>query len=267
MVARRVFLKWVAAAPVGALGMHALVACDADEGTRASTDDDARDASRDSEAPDLSEPDSEAPDLSEPDSAAVDTTDASPDTTDASPDTAVDTTSDADAALDTAPRTCAPTTADAQGPYYLAGAPAIVDLAGREPGTAIALSGIVADVDCEPIANAQVEVWQADAEGDYHDDRLRATLRCNALGAYAFTSIMPGRYLQATGLRPAHLHFRVTAPGFRSLVTQIYFAGDPYLQPNDSCATCASDDPARILELTTIDGLQTSRLDLTLRSA
>jgi len=267
MVARRVFLKWVVAVPAGAFAARALVACDDSAGTHAdATSADIGDT-RLAETLDIGLADTTIVDVSEADSAA----DAAPDSNaDGAPDSTADTTPDTTAdsgsdASEVTPRTCAPTGADAQGPYYLAGAPAIIDLAGAEPGTPIALSGLVTDIDCAPIPNAQVEVWQADAAGDYHDDRLRATLVCNAQGAYAFTSILPGRYLQATGFRPAHLHFRVTAAGFRTVVTQIYFAGDPYLQPNDSCATCASDDPARILELTSVAGRETARLDLTLR--
>lgn len=260
MVARRAFLKWVAVVPAGVVGVRALAACDDD----AARGDVAPDAT--TEVVPETEVALETVAEVEPDSAPDVDTSPDPDTApDTSPDVAPETTADAE--VDTTPKVCTATTPDALGPYYIAGAPAVVDLAGGEPGKAIAISGLVLDTRCEPIANAQVEIWQADDDGDYHDDKLRATIACNAAGAYAFTSIMPGRYLQATGLRPAHLHYRVSAPGYRTIVTQIYFQGDPYLQPNDSCTTCGSDDPARILALTPIASVLTSTMDVTLRTA
>lgn len=169
--------------------------------------------------------------------------------------------------IDAAPRVCVPTRPDALGPFYRAGAPARVDLAGTEPGEPMGLEGQVLDADCRPIPGAQVEVWQADREGDYHDDRLRATLIADAEGRYAFTSIMPGRYLQASGLRPAHIHFRVSASGFSTVVTQVYFAGDPYLAPNDSCRTCGSNDPDRIVAMSLHDGRLEGVCDVILAAA
>lgn len=235
MVARRTFLGWISALPAGTLGARALIACD--DGGSGSLD-----TSPDTLAPDTS-PDTLAPDTLAPDT---------------SPETL---------APDVGPRTCPATTPDALGPYYRAGAPAVVDLAGTEPGTPLSLSGEVTDTACRPIPGARIEIWQADAAGDYHDDRLRATLTADAAGRYALTSIMPGRYLQASGYRPAHLHLRVSAPGYATLVTQIYFVGDPYLQPNDSCPPCASDDPARILALDELAGRMVGTLPLALAAS
>ena len=62
-------------------------------------------------------------------------------------------------------------------------------------------------------------------------------------------TIRPGNYLQGTGYRPAHVHFTFTRAGHRTLTTQIYFAGDPYLAPADSCGSCGSNDPERIVPL------------------
>lgn len=153
------------------------------------------------------------------------------------------------------PRECLPTRPDALGPFYEEGTPAITDLSGTEAGTRIAMSGQVLDVECRPIAGASIEVWQADDGGDYHDDRLRGTLTADGDGRFAFTSIMPGRYAQATGLRPAHLHYRVSASGYRTIVTQIYFEGDPYLAPNDSCRTCGSGDADRVVAMVSREGV------------
>lgn len=181
-----------------------------------------------------------------------------------------DATAPADSSLDVAevePTTCTPTRADAMGPFYEPDAPAIADLAAGLAGALIAVSGRVRDAACRPIPHATVEVWQADDSGDYHDDKLRGTLVADADGAWSFDSIMPGRYLQASGLRPAHIHFRVSAPGHTTLVTQLYFEGDPYLQPEDSCGSCGSDDPARIIAMPAVAGRQRGVFDVTLAAA
>jgi hydroxyquinol 1,2-dioxygenase len=76
------------------------------------------------------------------------------------------------------------------------------------------------------LAGASIEIWQADHHGLYDLDgyRYRAALKADAAGAYAFDSIMPGHY-------PArvcqHIHYVVTAPGHKPLITQLYFATDP----------------------------------------
>jgi len=260
MVARREFLRWVAAAPIGIGAARAVVACDGDEGRGQP----GRDAAEASEVTDAIDADELALEVDA--SAEVDTVPDVELTLDVA-DVASDAAPEIDEDTDVAPRVCTATTPDALGPYYRAGAPARVDLAGDEPGTPLAITGRVTDTGCAPLAGARIEIWQADAAGDYHDDRLRGTLTADAAGAFALSTIMPGRYLQATGFRPAHLHLRLSAPGFRTVVTQIYFAGDPYLAPADSCTTCASDDPARILELATVDGRLSGTLELALASA
>jgi len=233
---RRSFLAGLIAAP---LGVHALGACG--EGTpRPGLPADTATA----DTHDVSE-------SAGPDTAAPDATDT------ASPDTVP-------------PTACEATTPDIQGPFFQADAPAVTELApAGEPGDPIALSGHVLDLACQPIPGARLEVWQADAAGHYHDHKLRATLTAAQDGGYAFVSVMPGRYLQAAGPRPAHIHFTVSAPGFRSITTQLYFAGDPFVQPNDSCSFCASDDPDRIIPLTDdpASGRQTGTWDVVLRPA
>ncbi|HRE91695.1 MAG TPA: hypothetical protein PK095_21435 [Myxococcota bacterium] len=219
MVARRKVLGWLALGPA-ALALSRCI--QTNEGDT---------------APDVTDTTADTPDLAD-----------LPDTTPDAPDLAEDTPDTAD--LPDVPRVCAPTQPDALGPFYEEDAPSTTHLSGTLPGAPLAMSGQVLDTDCRPIAGALVEVWQADEDGDYHDDLLRASLTADNDGRFAFTTIMPGRYLQATGLRPAHLHYRVSAQGFRTLVTQIYFEGDPFLRPNDSCRTCGSGDPERIIPLT-----------------
>jgi catechol 1,2-dioxygenase len=103
-----------------------------------------------------------------------------------------------------------------------------------------------------------LDVWQADAVGNYHaaganDYRLRGKIKTDALGRYRLETILPGRYGDAAGIRPAHLHVTFLTPGGNALLTtQLYFEGDPYLGEADYCTregTCNSSDPARVLAL------------------
>ena len=147
---------------------------------------------------------------------------------------------------------CRPTRPDAQGPFYRTGAPGRAAIAApEEPGVRLIIRGRVLAADCTtPLAGAVLDVWQADAGGAYHDDRLRGRIRADTGGRYEILSIRPGAYRIDGGRRPAHVHFTISREGYRPLTTQLYFAGDPYLAPNDACGRyCRSDDPDRIVRL------------------
>jgi catechol 1,2-dioxygenase len=156
-------------------------------------------------------------------------------------------------------KNCAPTGADVEGPFFISGAPKRVALARPdEPGDRLVIRGTVYGPDCKkPLPGTLLDVWQADAEGRYHEGaedgyRLRGQLLTDTKGDYQFETIMPGRYLLGEGdaFRPAHLHFTIASPRHQSLTTQLYFKGDPYLAPKDACGRgCNSDDPGRIIEL------------------
>jgi catechol 1,2-dioxygenase len=156
---------------------------------------------------------------------------------------------------DAGPVSCEPTPPDVTGPFFRAGAPSRTSLVdAAEPGDRLEISGVVLDPDCvTPLDGAVIDVWQADASGVYDTDsveyRLRALLSSDAQGGFAFTSVRPGNYPDAGGMRPAHVHFTVTRPGYRPVTTQLYFRGDPYLAPNDSCTVCNSDEEGLIIEL------------------
>jgi protocatechuate 3,4-dioxygenase beta subunit len=110
-------------------------------------------------------------------------------------------------------RGCVPTRADALGPFYEAGAPV-----RSKVGTGYVLSGrVLAARTCRPIARARIELWLANPQGEY-DDAHRATTFASTIGRYRFESNRPVAY---SG-RPPHIHLRVTARGFRTLVTQHY---------------------------------------------
>lgn len=165
---------------------------------------------------------------------------------------------------------CAPTRRDVLGPYFAPNAPSRTAIArASEAGERLRIVGRVLGPDCAtPLAGAVIDVWQADAAGHYYDCdacdgedetdeafRLRGVLSTNASGEFEVTTIKPGHYRLASGWRPAHVHFRVASPGHATLVTQLYFAGDPYLAPNDACGSgCGSDDPGRIVALRSAPG-------------
>ena len=102
----------------------------------------------------------------------------------------------------------------------------------------------------EPIKDARVETWEADEDGFYDVQKQglkgpqnRAHLTTDAEGNYAFWAVKPvaypipddgpvGEMLRAGGrgpMRPAHIHFMVTAPGYHRLITHVFEKGDPYL--------------------------------------
>jgi catechol 1,2-dioxygenase len=169
---------------------------------------------------------------------------------------------DADSGLsDTGSPSCALTGSDVRGPFHISGAPQRTRLAGDdEPGEAMVIEGTVFGPDCQtPVAGALLDVWQADAEGSYHeagqDYRLRGQMMTDEQGKYRFETIRPGHYPLGGSMRPAHIHFTITRPGFRPLTTQLYFKGDPHLAPNDPCRTsCNSGDPTLIIELQEVSG-------------
>ncbi|MDX6239398.1 MAG: hydroxyquinol 1,2-dioxygenase [Kribbellaceae bacterium] len=142
------------------------------------------------------------------------------------------------------------------GPFFVEGSPAIEnggDLANGAPGQPCLVSGRVLDTSGRPIAGALVETWQADEDGfydvqkDVDGPQNRGHLTTDADGNYSFWAVRPvaypipadgpvGELLRAGGrgpMRPAHIHFMVTAPGFSRLITHVFAAGDEYLS-NDA---------------------------------
>jgi hydroxyquinol 1,2-dioxygenase len=142
------------------------------------------------------------------------------------------------------------------GPFFVSGAPAYDhgdDIANGVRGEPCFISGQVRGMDGLPVADALLEVWQADEEGFYDvqaqadgrpEHRARGRLRSDRQGRFRFRSILAepypiphdgpvGALLEALGRhpwRPAHLHFMVQAPGFETLITHVFRDGDPYLE-------------------------------------
>ncbi|MFS8097915.1 hydroxyquinol 1,2-dioxygenase [Lentzea alba] len=143
------------------------------------------------------------------------------------------------------------------GPFFVEDSPMVGnggDIAAGAAGTPCWVSGTVRDTDGNPIAGARIEAWEADEDGfydvQYTDGRVsgRGHLFSEDDGSYAFWGVTPtpypiphdgpvGAMLDAADrspMRAAHLHFMVTAPGFRTLVTHIFVDGDPQLEIGDS---------------------------------
>jgi len=113
------------------------------------------------------------------------------------------------------------------GPFYKRGAPATTNLVvPGDPGLPLAVSGKVLDVTGKPLAGAILEVWHTDTRGVYDLEGYRYRARVTAAndGTYRFLTLMPGHYPERVA---QHIHYRVSAPGRKVLVTQLYFATDP----------------------------------------
>lgn len=113
-----------------------------------------------------------------------------------------------------------------EGPYFTPNTPLKSDL--FEPGMngeRLRLTGRVLDTHCRPIPRTLLEVWQADADGQYDNQgyRLRGHLFADESGAWMLDSIRPGRY---PGRTP-HIHVKVKGPATPLLTTQLYFPNDP----------------------------------------
>ncbi|SIJ30536.1 protocatechuate 3,4-dioxygenase beta subunit [Mycobacteroides abscessus subsp. bolletii] len=139
------------------------------------------------------------------------------------------------------------------GPFFVEGAPEVHnggDIAGGATGQPCWIEGTVTDTDGNPVPHARIDVWQADDDGFYdvqrNDDRTsaRAHLHTDTQGHYCFWALTPtpypiphdgpvGQLLASVGrspMRAPHLHFMVTAGGYRDLITHIFVAGDELLE-------------------------------------
>jgi protocatechuate 3,4-dioxygenase beta subunit len=128
---------------------------------------------------------------------------------------------------------CQPTADNIEGPFFKAGAPSrSVLVSPGDAGERLQVSGSVLSTDCRPLSGAEMDIWQADATGTYDLEgfRYRGRLRTAEDGSFAIDTIVPGRYLNGSRYRPAHIHIKLHAPGRRPLTTQLYFPGDPYNQ-------------------------------------
>jgi hydroxyquinol 1,2-dioxygenase len=146
------------------------------------------------------------------------------------------------------------TEATVLGPFHTHDAPPSkngADITNGAPGEPLFVTGRVLSAEAEPLSQAMVDVWQADAEGLYdvqrselqNQRRARGLLEVDKNGYFSFWTVLPeaypvptdgpvGQMLLNTGRHPwraAHIHFMVKADGFQPLVTHIFREGDRYL--------------------------------------
>lgn len=133
------------------------------------------------------------------------------------------------------------------GPYHRPGAPFRAKITPPlEPGTVLLISGRVFGFDTRrPLASAVLDIWQANAEGRYDNDDPRRPPAANVFinrarlvtdenGYYEYETIHPGAYrIGPDAWRPPHIHYLVRHPGYRQLITQLYFRGDPHQRADD----------------------------------
>jgi protocatechuate 3,4-dioxygenase beta subunit len=136
------------------------------------------------------------------------------------------------------------------GPFYRETTPKLAAGSQIKPGSECALYGRVTDVNGGPLANATVSIWQTGADGLYDIQEnaasvdYRGVFTTDADGVYMLRTVKPigysipmdgpvGAMVRAQrrhGMRPAHIHFLVGAPGYRELVTALYLRDDPHLE-------------------------------------
>ena len=139
------------------------------------------------------------------------------------------------------------------GPFHIDGSPEMAkdaDISEGIEGEKLYVSGVVRGLDGKPIANAVLDVWQADTEGAYEaqipgaEERLRAIFRTDHEGRYGLWTIAPKGYAipmdgpvgqligqtEISYYRPSHFHALVLAPGYQPLVTHLFREGAPYLE-------------------------------------
>ena len=148
-----------------------------------------------------------------------------------------------------------PTQANNLGPFYRADAPRCADGASivrsSTPGAELLFRGRVTDAAGKPIAGADVHVWQSSPAGLYENQdpsqaemNLRGIFTTQADGSFSFRSVKPAGYPVPTGgptgallraqkrhnMRPAHLHFLIHKPGYKTIASQVYDPEDPHLE-------------------------------------
>lgn len=166
--------------------------------------------------------------------------------------------------LQNAPLKCTETKADfyGTGPFYKENPPAIIDNQLAKPderGTRVVISGRIYNNDCSSVLpNTTLDLWHADYRGenipaDYDAEgfNLRGTVVSNSQGFYMFETIVPGKYMNGSEFRPAHIHVKIRNTNISEIVTQIYFKGDPQIE-TDAAASITSgefDATNRIIDL------------------
>lgn len=145
------------------------------------------------------------------------------------------------------------TSSSVLGPFHISGAPPLAlggDMRGELTDPVLLVEGRVSDPEGNPIEGATLDIWQTAPNGLYSSQdpdqdmySFHGLQTVDAAGRYRFTTVKPVPYTVPSDgpvgdilrscdrhpWRPSHLHFIVSAPGFRSLVTEVFPDDDPYL--------------------------------------
>jgi protocatechuate 3,4-dioxygenase beta subunit len=181
------------------------------------------------------------------------------------------------------------TSASLLGPFFRENTPKFASgaqIAKKADGTEVVLYGRVTNAQGAPLPGAQVTVWQTAADGRYDIQNGIEEIDCRGIfstdekGNYLIRTVRPlgyfipldgpvGQMVMAQkrhGMRPAHIHFLISAPGYRELVTALYLAGDKHLDDDvvfgasgDLVAHVKDNDPA-----SPIKGLPSIHFDFSL---
>ena len=139
-----------------------------------------------------------------------------------------------------------------EGPFHIPDAPEFAngaDMAGKAPGIPCFVTGKVTGLDGKPVAGAMLDLWQTDGEGLYEEQRrttepwMRGIYHTNPDGSYCVRTVAPISYsipmdgpvgaffgrTDMSHIRPAHIHFAISAPGYHYLVTHLFQRGDEYI--------------------------------------
>ncbi|MEO0916299.1 MAG: dioxygenase, partial [Pseudomonadota bacterium] len=146
------------------------------------------------------------------------------------------------------------TSSSVLGPFHISGSPTIpfgFDMKRHYGGEVLLATGVVSGPDGAPIEGAELDIWQTAPNGLYSSQdpeqdtySFHGIQYTDADGRYGFTTVKPVSYevptdgpvgdiLAASGRhawRPSHLHFIAKAPGYRTLVSEVFADGDPYLE-------------------------------------
>lgn len=149
-----------------------------------------------------------------------------------------------------------PTASDMEGPFYISNMPVVTSLNRfGKSGEAMRIAGRVMNAASPetPVAGARLEIWQTDGTGRYYPEQngdysdfsdadldLRGTVVTDADGFFEVLSLFPKEYWP----RPPHIHYRISADGFRPLITQHYLDTRPQDRPHRTANVIRDQTPA-----------------------
>jgi len=134
------------------------------------------------------------------------------------------TTTESNLACSAGKTSASTTVALTEGPYYTPGSPEDASLfKDGMAGTKLVVTGYVYDTNCQPIANAWLDFWQANANGVYDNSgyTLRGHQYTDSTGRFELVTVVPGIYPGRT----EHIHFKVQAPNGKVITSQLFFPG------------------------------------------